>query len=116
MTNSTFVNVFYSRDKLLENSDGSLFMQSLVLHNIVKKFSVNTIFHDQVKFSFSFDDFVELDDIGVTDFLEYFDFTRDAIYVFSVPNASLFKNFNSYVFLRQNMFCHLYFSKGTFTE
>ena len=91
-------------------------MQSLMLHNIVKKFSVNAIFHNQVKFSFCFDNFVQLDDIGVTDFLEYFDFTRDAIYVFSVPNTSLFKNFNSYVFFRQNMLCHLYFSKGTFTE
>ena len=68
-----------------------------MLHNIVKKFSINTILHDQIKFSFRFDDFVELDYIGVTDFLEYFDFARDAIYVFPVPDASFFKNFYSYL-------------------
>ena len=70
-----------------------------MLHNIVKKFSIDTILHDQIKLSFGFDDFVELDDIGVTDFLEYFDFTRDAIYVFPISYASLFKNFNCYVLL-----------------
>lgn len=36
--------------------DGCLLVESLMLHNVVKEFTVITILHNQVQLSFSFDD------------------------------------------------------------
>ena len=52
----------------------------------------------------------------MTNFLEYFDFARDAINVFSVSDASFFQNFDGYVFLGQDVLGHLHLAEGALTE
>ena len=48
MADATFMDVFNAGDKLLENTDGSLLVQSLMLDNVIEKFSIDTVFHDQI--------------------------------------------------------------------
>ena len=48
MADATFMDVFNARDKLLENTDGSFLMQSLMLDDIIEKFSIHAVFHDQI--------------------------------------------------------------------
>ena len=55
MTDATLVNVFNARDKLLEDSDRSFLVQALVLYYVIEQFSIDTVFHDQVQFSFCLD-------------------------------------------------------------
>ena len=56
MADATFMDVFNAGDKLLENTDGSLLVQSLMLDNVIEKFSIDTVFHDQIKLGFRLDD------------------------------------------------------------
>ena len=101
------MDVLDSTDKLLVNADGSLLMKSLMLNNIVEKFTIDTVLHNEVQLCLCLNDLVQLNHIWMSDFLEYFDLSRDAIYVFPVFNACLFKYFNRHVFLCQDVLCHL---------
>ena len=56
MADATFMYVFNARDKLLENTDGSLLVQSLMLDNIIEKFSIDAVFHDEIELGFGLDD------------------------------------------------------------
>ena len=56
MADATFMYVFNARDKLLENTDGSLLVQSLMLDNIIEEFTIDAVFHDQIQLGFSLDD------------------------------------------------------------
>ena len=54
---------------------------------------------------------IELNDIRMSNFLQYFDFSRDAIDVFSVLDASFLKDLNGDTFFSQNVLGHLHFAK-----
>jgi len=87
MTNSTFMNVFYSSNQLLVHSDCSFFMKTLMRNYIVEKLTILAEFHDQKQLTFSFDDFVKLYDVWVPYFFQNFDFTADSFYIFFVFNS-----------------------------
>ena len=55
MAYSTLVDILDTADQLLEYSDRGLFVQSLVLHNIVKELAIDTVFHDQIQLSLCLD-------------------------------------------------------------
>ena len=56
MADSTLVDVLDAGYELLENTDCSLLVKSLMLDYIVKKFSIDTVFHDQIELCFCLDD------------------------------------------------------------
>ena len=55
MADATLVDVLDARDKLLENANGSLFMQTLVLDDVIEQLAVHAVFHDQVELGFGLD-------------------------------------------------------------
>ena len=62
-------------------------------HNIVKELTSIGIFHDHVKFLFGLNNFVELDNVGMTNFLEDFDLSGDSLNILLIVNLILFQNF-----------------------
>lgn len=84
MAYTTLVNVFDARNELLIHSDSCLLMQSLMGHNIVEELAVLAELHDEKQFTFSFNDFKQLNYIGVPDFLQYFDLSAYSLNVLFV--------------------------------
>jgi hypothetical protein len=72
-------------------------VQSLVRHDIIEQFSVLAELHDEKQFAFGLDDFVQLDDIRMADFLKNFDLSADTLDVFFVLDARFFKDFNGHL-------------------
>ena len=66
-------------------------------HDVVEQLSVLAELHDQEQFTFGFDDFVELNNIGVSDLLQYFDFPADPLDVLFVLDARLFQDFDGHL-------------------
>ena len=54
MTHSTLVYVLDTADELLIDTDRCFLMQPLVLHNVIKKLPIDTVFHDQEQLTFGF--------------------------------------------------------------
>ena len=67
MHNSNFMNVLDPWDELVEHSSSLQFIDPLALDDVVEQFSPFHELHHQKKLFRGFDQFVELDDIGVTD-------------------------------------------------
>lgn len=76
--------VFHTRDDLLEKFACLDFGDSLVFNYVVKQLAFLGVLHDQVKGSFGFDYFIELDNMGVLYDLQNMDFSADALYVCDV--------------------------------
>jgi zinc transporter ZupT len=47
MANSDFVDIFNSRDQLLEEATAFLFLQSLAFHNIVEELAAIGVLHNE---------------------------------------------------------------------
>jgi hypothetical protein len=63
-----------------------------VSYNVIEKFTSITVLHYHVKFFLGFDDFIELDDVWVSDFLKNFYFSCDAFDIFLIVDFVLLKN------------------------
>ena len=55
MADSTFVDVFDAGDKLLVDSYSGLLVKSLLLNDVVKKFTIDAVLHNQVKLGLRLD-------------------------------------------------------------
>ena len=49
----------------MQKSAGVLVLNSLFLHDVVEEFATWGVLHDEKQLSAGFDDFVELDNVGV---------------------------------------------------
>ena len=72
------MDVLDARYKLLVHSDCQ-FSCIFKGHNIIEKFAILGIHHDQEKFALSLDNFVKIDDVGVPDLLEDLDLSTDSL-------------------------------------
>ena len=70
--------VFDSGNDLLENPAGFWFFDLCVLNDEIKELATICIFHDKEELFWSFDDLIELDEIGVSDHFEDVDFSLDS--------------------------------------
>ena len=50
MTHARLVDILDARNDLLVDADSCLLMQALVLHDIIKEFSILAVLHHQVQF------------------------------------------------------------------
>ena len=78
----------------MEEADCCRFLDSLVLHDVVKQFAATCILHDQVELLRCLNDLVELDDVRVPDHLQDVDLPRDSLHVVHVLYLVLLKYFD----------------------
>ena len=88
------MNILNTWDELKVELAGLLFRKSGVSDDIVEELTTVTVFHDHVKLFFCFDDFVELDHVGVSDLLQDFDLSGDSLHVLLVMDFIFLQNFN----------------------
>jgi hypothetical protein len=63
-------------------------------HDVVEELSPVAVLHDHVKLFFGLNDLVELNYIRMSDLLQNFDFSRNALHIFLIMDLVLFENFN----------------------
>ena len=51
--------------------------------------------HDQVKFGLCFNDFIKLNNVRMSDYLQNVNFSCDALYVIDIFNFGFFEDFHS---------------------
>ena len=91
-------------------------MQPLMTDDIVKQLSIGAILHNEEQFTLSLNYFVELNDIRVSQFLEYFDFPGYPLDVLLVLDARLLQDFDCHLLPSQDMSGQFDLPEGTFTK
>lgn len=86
------------RDYLLEKFASLFLLQSRVCHDVIKQLSPAGVLHYQVELLGSFNDFVELYDVGMSNQLEYMDFSSHSLDVRHVSYPVLFQDFDCYLY------------------
>lgn len=59
-------------------------------NDVIKKLTTIAKFHDHIKFFFRFNNFIELNDVGVPNFLEDFNLSGDSLDIFLIVDLVLF--------------------------
>lgn len=116
MDDSIFVDVLYACEDLLHEPDGFSFIETFSFDDVVKEFSAFRILHDEVDVCFGFDDFVELDDVGVTEDFEDTYFTGDAFDVRLFNDFLFLEGFYGDFFFSENVRAQLDFAEGAFAD
>ena len=103
------VQIFDSSKNLVEKAAGFPVLEPFLLHNMVKELTTRSVLHDQEQLFGCFNNFVQLDDVGMSDYLEYLNFSHHSVDVCLVIDFFLFQYFDCYLLLRQQMgaFAHL---------
>lgn len=78
MTDLDSVQVLDSRQDLLEKATRFFVLEPLLFYDVVEKFATRHELHYEKQLPRSFNDLVELDDVGVPDNLEDLDFSHDS--------------------------------------
>ena len=98
VADSTVMDVLDTGDELKVELACLLLRKPCVLDYVVEEFTTVTIFHDHVELFFGFNNFIKLDDIGVSYLFEDLDFPSDSLNILLIMNFILFKNFNCHLF------------------
>ena len=92
MANSELVNIMDTSQQLLQMFAGSSFFQLLVLDDQLEQFTSARKLHYQVQIFVGFDDFVDLDDVGMVELFEYFYLAADSFDIFLVLDFRFLKH------------------------
>ena len=111
MHNPQLVDVLNPTDDLLEHFAGFVFFHPLLLNDVVEELSAFHELHNQKQMFGGFDDFVELDDVGVADELEDVDFTGDSFDVGHIDDLLLFEDLDGDFLTRDDVDAHLDLAK-----
>ena len=94
MAHTALMDILNTRNEL-EVELASLFLgESGVPYYVVEELASVAVLHDHVELFFSLDDFVKLNHIWMSDLLQYFYFSRNALHILLVVNLILFQDFN----------------------
>lgn len=97
MTNATLVDVLNARDEL-EVELASLFLgQSSMSDDVVEEFPSVAVLHDHEQLFLSLDDFVQLDHVRMSYFLQDFYFPRYSLHIFLVVDLVLLQDLYSHL-------------------
>lgn len=94
VADSTLMNVLDTRDELQVELAGLLFREPGVSHDVVEELTAVAVLHDHVQLFFGLNDFVELNDVGVSHLLQDLDLTSDSLHVFLVMDLVFLEDFN----------------------
>lgn len=93
MTDTALVQVLNSADQLPVELCSLLFVEASITDNEIEQLATVGMFHNHEKFLFCLNDFVKLDDVRVSNFLEDLDFSGDSFDVLLVIDFLFLKNF-----------------------
>lgn len=89
MHNTQLMNILDGVQQLVVHLRSLEFVYSPVLDDVVKQFPVLHVLHHEEEVFGSLYDLVKLDDVGVSDCLEYVDLSSDPLHVCHVHNSFL---------------------------
>ena len=113
MDDAQFLKILNTRYDLLEEFACLLLIQPLFLDDVIKKLSFGHVFGDQVELFWGLDDFIQLDDIGMSCQFQNLDLPRHSFNVNIFYDLMFFKYFNSYFFSCNIMHAQFDLAKGT---
>lgn len=118
MAHTTLMNIFNARDQLQIELASLLLGQPSVTHDVIEQLAAIAVLHDHVELFFRLNNFVQLDDIGVADLLENFNFPRDTLDVFLIVNLVFLEDFDSdlhkFKLMFDEQFCENFAKNGTY--
>lgn len=103
MANTTLVQILNAADELPVKLGSLRLVQPSISDDEVEQFTTVGMLHDHEEFFLSLDDLVQLNDIGVSDLLKNLDLPCDPFHVLLVIDLFFLKDFDSYLFARQNV-------------
>lgn len=116
MNNVEFVHVLNTFDELPEEFAGFAFFESFFLDDLLKEFTLRDELHDEEELFGGFDNFVELDKIGVSDLFEDVYFAGDSFYIGNIDNFIFFKYFDGNFFSRYRVNTKFDFAEGALSK
>lgn len=116
MAYSTLMNILDAADELLVHSNCSLLVKPLVANDVVEELAVLAVLHYQEQLRLGLDDLVQLNHVGVTDFLKDFDLSAYSLDVFLVLDPRLLKNLDGHLLVGQVVRGKLHFAKGALAK
>lgn len=99
MADLVLVQILYTCEYLVEEATSISVLESLLLNDVVKQFTTRGVFHDQKQLSGSFNDFIQLDYVRVTHYLEDMDLPHDSGDITLVLDLLLLKYLDGYLLL-----------------
>ena len=94
MTDTTLVQVLNSADELPVKLSCLLLVEACISDDEVEELTSVGMLHDHEKLLFRLNNLVELDDIGVANFLQNFNFPRNPFNVLLVVDLFFLKDFD----------------------
>ena len=116
MRNLPTVEKFKALNDLIVQKCGFLFLEALLAHDVVEKFASLGILHDHIDRLLIFNDIVQLNDVLVLDFLEYFDFAANPSVVRHLGYFLTTEYLDSDLLSCLNVDSKFYFSKGALAQ
>jgi len=108
--------VFDTSNNLLEKSAGLFLFDPLDLDDIVEKFTALGVFHDEVEFLLSLDDFIELNDLRMTDDLEDVNLSGDTFHIGNVADLRLLEDFDGHFLACRDMCAQFDLAKSALSD
>ena len=111
-----FAYVLHTRYYLLEEPTSLGFFYSLALDYIIKQFTPRSKLHDEIKFFWRFNNFIELDNVRMLHNFQNMDFSGDSFNICHVCDLWLLKDFYRNFLLRLYVCAYFNFSKSSFSN
>lgn len=112
---SEFMSVLDSTDNLLKDFASLLLIHPFLADNIVKQLTPLHVLHDKEEMFGSFDDLIQLNDIGMPNQLQNVDLSRYSFHIGYVYYPILLKDLDGHFLTRWNVGCQLYFAECAFS-
>ena len=93
-----------------------IFLDSFFFDDIAEKRTSISVFHDQVDFSRSLDYFIQLNDVGMSNFFQDLDLLGELVYCILCPQSAFVNNFDSNMFPSDQMCTQSNFTEATPTK
>ena len=88
----------------------------VISNYIIKQLASICMFHNEVEFTFSFNNLIQLNNSGMSNFLQYFDLSSNSINIGLILDFIFLQYFYCYFFLGNCVNTQLHFSEGAFSE
>ena len=116
MDDAVLVNVLDASEYLLHELDGFGFVEAFSFNDVIEEFAAFRVLHDEVDVGFGFDDFVELDEVGVAEDFEDADFASDAFDIRLFDNFLFLKGLDGDFFFSEDVGAEFDFAEGALTD
>ena len=116
VANSYLVDILDSAYNLLEESAGLLLLESLPLDDVVEQLTSVGVLHDEEQLARSFNDFIQLDHVGVSNNLQNVDFPRHPLHVRLVLYLIFFQNLDGHFLAGDEVSAEPDFSEGALAK